>query len=96
MLAPRCTLPLHSIPRTQCQHVLGNIMYTNDRCNTPPSAIAHGQTLALYRIEALIGPRPRDGRYAFEYTEVASGDLYERWIGWSGKTASVTSLLSGS
>lgn len=53
-------------------------------------AVAHGQTRALYRIEALTKPRPRDGRYAFECTEVTSGELYEQWIGRSGKTVPIT------
>jgi len=53
-------------------------------------AVAQGQTRALYRIGPLIGPRPRDGRYAFECTEVTSGDLFEQWIGASGKTVPST------
>ena len=52
-------------------------------------AVADGQTRALYKIGALIGPRKRDGRYAFECTEVTEGALFEKWVGAGGKSVPI-------
>lgn len=49
-------------------------------------AYAAGLTRALYRIENVIGPRRRDGRYAFEIEPVVEGELFEKVIGDEGMT----------
>jgi hypothetical protein len=48
--------------------------------------VAAGLTRALYRIGALIGPRPSDGRYAFECTEETRGELFDAYVGATGKS----------
>lgn len=44
-------------------------------------AVVGGVTRALYRIDSVIGPRPRDGRIAFHLTEVKRGSLNEQVVG---------------
>lgn len=48
--------------------------------------VVGGVTRALYRITSIIGPRERDGRIAFELSEVTTGSLNEKVIGTIGKT----------
>ena len=48
------------------------------------AAYADGRTRALYRIESVLGPRPKDKRIAFQVTRVEEGPLFEAVIGDEG------------
>ena len=51
-------------------------------------AFAAGQTRALYKIGNVLGPRPRDGRCAFQLDRIEEGELFDKAIGDEGMTVS--------